>query len=87
MCVSESVQIYTYTYTDTLTCVHRLRVDAMVFCGPDSYGPTCATTCLAKSESTSGYTCDPETGRKICNEGTIAYRVGKSFKRLPHEMP
>ncbi|XP_070192615.1 neurogenic locus notch homolog protein 1-like isoform X2 [Littorina saxatilis] len=46
-----------------------LRMDVRVYCGPGSYGRTCAVTCVPRNDSSAGFNCDAVTGRKICLEG------------------
>lgn len=48
-----------------------LSVTYMLYCDENYYGASCSVYCVPEdSNSTGHYTCDPDTGEKICRTGT-----------------
>ena len=40
-----------------------------MYCGANYYGPSCDVNCLETDDCTGHYTCDPDTGAKVCKAG------------------
>jgi hypothetical protein len=56
----------------------RLVMETKVYCSPGSYGASCGVTCDPQNDATSGYDCDPYTGRKVCLGGESMTSVSHS---------
>ena len=45
------------------------RILVRVYCDANYYGTDCNTYCVARDDSGGHYTCDKDTGTKICRTG------------------
>ncbi|XP_062596704.1 delta-like protein C, partial [Saccostrea cucullata] len=60
-----SASLVPYTLSSRTTLWLRLKV----YCDQDYYGENCATFCQSRDDRFGHYTCDPNTGSKICLKG------------------
>ncbi|BFZ08930.1 hypothetical protein BsWGS_11969 [Bradybaena similaris] len=54
---------------ETSSGSHRLVFQIRIYCEPNYYNPNCTQFCLASDGPNGHYTCDPNTGAKICLPG------------------
>ena len=56
-----------YLFKPHLAC--RLNIEVAVYCGVNFYGTKCEVNCIETNDCSGHYSCDPDTGSKVCLDG------------------